>query len=63
MSAIQGNGNAINSLASQLNCDINAVKTALNSEMAAIQNVGNQVGMSGMQVVNAVQAGDTALGQ
>lgn len=63
MSAIQGNQASINSLASQLNCDINAVKTAINSEMAAIQNVGNQVGMSSLQTINAVQSGNTALGQ
>lgn len=63
MSAIQGNQQAINSLATQLNCDINSVKSALNSEMAAIQNVGNQVGMSSLQTINAVQAGNTALGQ
>lgn len=63
MSAIQGNQQAINSLATQLNCDINSVKSAINSEMSAIQNVGNQVGMSSLQTINAVQSGNTALGQ
>lgn len=31
--------------------------------MTQVQNVGNQVGMSGMQIINAVQAGNTQLGQ
>ena len=58
MSAIQGNGNAINQLASTVNCDINSVKGAINAVMSQIQNVGNQVGMSGMQIINAIQGGN-----
>ena len=58
MSAIQGNGNAINQLASTLNCDINSVKSAINGVMSQIQGVGNQVGMSSQQIVNAIQAGN-----
>ena len=58
MSAIQGNGNAINSLASTLNCDVNSVKSALNGIMSQIQGVGNQVGMSSQQIINAIQAGN-----
>lgn len=58
MQAIQGNGNAINQLASTVNCDINSVKTAINGVMAQISSVGNQVGMSAQQIINAVQAGN-----
>ena len=58
MSAIQGNGNAINQLASTLNCDINNVKSAINGVMSQIQGVGNQVGMSSQQIINAVQSGN-----
>ena len=58
MQAIQGNGNAINQLASTVNCDINSVKAAINGVMSQIQNVGNQVGMSSQQIINAVQAGN-----
>ena len=58
MSAIQGNGNAINQLASTLNCDINSVKSAINGDMSQIQGVGNQVGMSSQQIINAIQAGN-----
>ena len=58
MSAIQGNGNAINQLASTLNCDINSVKSAINGVMTQIQGVGNQVGMSSQQIINAIQSGN-----
>lgn len=58
MSAIQGNGNAINQLASTLNCDVNSIKSAINGVMSQIQGVGNQVGMSSQQIINAIQAGN-----
>lgn len=58
MQAIQGNGNAINQLASTVNCDINSVKAAINGVMSQVQNVGNQVGMSSQQIINAIQAGN-----
>lgn len=61
LQAINGNGNAISQLATTLNCDINAVQTAINSLQASIQSVGNQVGMSGMQTINAIQAGNQQL--
>lgn len=61
MQAINGNSAAVNSLASTLNCDINSVKTALNTIQSAICSVGNQVGMSGQQIINAVQAGNTSI--
>ena len=61
MSAIEGNGTAISQLASTLHCDVNAIQTALNAVQASICQVGNTVGMTGMQIVNAVQAGDASL--
>ena len=61
LQAINGNGNAIGQLATTLNCDINAVQTAINSLQTSIQSVGNQVGMSGMQTINAIQAGNQQL--
>lgn len=62
LQAINGNGNAISSLATNLNCDVNALQTALNQAQASIQAVGNQVGMSGQQIINAVQSGNCQLG-
>ena len=61
MSAIEGNGTAISQLASSLHCDVNSIQTALNAVQASICQVGNTVGMTGMQVVNAVQAGNADL--
>lgn len=61
MSAIEGNSTAISQLASTLHCDVNAIQTALNAVQASICQVGNTVGMTGMQIVNAVQAGDANL--
>lgn len=58
MSAIQGNGTAINQLAANLNCSIGDIQTAVNGVMSQIQNVGNQVGMSTQQIINALQAGN-----
>lgn len=58
MSAIQGNGSAIGQLATTLNCDVNSIKSALSSVMTQVQGVGNQVGMSSQQIINAIQAGN-----
>lgn len=62
MQAINGNRSAISELAGNLNVSISALQQSLNSVNLAIQNVGNQVGMSGMQVINAIQAGNCDLG-
>ena len=61
MQAIQGNTNAINQLSSTLNCSIGDLRNALNSISTQLCNVGNQIGMSTMQVIQAINAGDTAL--
>ncbi len=61
MSAIQGNGNAIAQLATQFNCSIGDIQTAINGVMSQVQNVGNQVGMSAQQIINAIQAGNCSI--
>lgn len=58
MQAIQGNGDSIRQLASSFNCSNQQVQTALCSVQNAITQVGNQVGLTGTQVINALQAGD-----
>ena len=63
MQAINGNGAAVQNLASTLNCDINSIKGAINSVQSSICQVGNQVGMSSQQVVNAIQQGNMGLTQ
>ena len=56
--AIAGNQKAIDNLASMLNTDIASIQNLLNSMNLGIQSVGNQVGMSGLQTINAIQAGN-----
>lgn len=58
MQAINGNGNAIGQLATTLNCDVNAIQGTLNTIQQSLCNIGSQIGMSGQQVINAIQAGD-----
>lgn len=62
MSAIQGNGAAINSLATNLNCSVGQVQQAINGLNTQLQQVGNQSNMNSMQVINAINAGNTTLG-
>lgn len=62
LQAINGNGTAISQLASTLNCDVNALQGAISNVQQSIQSVGNQVGMSGQQIINAIQAGNCQLG-
>ena len=63
MQAINGNGNAVQSLASTLNCNIDSIKCAINGIQNSICQVGNQVGMSGQQIINAIQQGNMGLTQ
>ena len=63
MSAIQGNGQAINNLATNLNCSIGQVLNAINGMMSQVQQVGNQVGQSSMQIINAIQQGNCQIAQ
>ena len=56
--AVKGNGAAINQLATTLNCDINSIKNTLCALDKSISQVGNQLGMSTQQIINAVQAGN-----
>lgn len=56
MQAIQGNGNAISQLATTLNCDIKSLQSNLCNIQSLIQNVGNQVGLSGQQIINSIQS-------
>lgn len=61
MQAIQGNDNAISQLASTLNCNINELRTALNNISGKICDVANSVGMSSLQVINAITSGNATL--
>lgn len=58
MGAIQGNGNDLKMLASNLNCDFNALQNSICGIQAGIQQLGGQVGFSTERVINAISQGD-----
>lgn len=61
MQAINGNGAAISQLASALNSTAGDIQNALCAIQGKISDVANSVGMTGMQVINAIDRGDSAL--
>lgn len=62
LQAINGNGQALSQLATTLNCDVNTLQTAVGQVQSSIQTVGSQVGMTGQQIINAIQSGNCQLG-
>ena len=58
---INGNREAIATLSSTLHSDLGDVQSALSTLSVGLANVGAQVGMSSLQVVNAIQSGDASL--
>ena len=52
MQAIQGNSSAINQIASTLNCSSQQIESAL-------CNIQNSVGLTGTQIINAIQSGNS----
>lgn len=58
MGAIQGNGNDLKMLASNLNCDFNALQNSICGIQAGIRQLGGQVGFSAERVINAISQGD-----
>ena len=63
MDAIGGNRNALSNLATQLNCTEGQIQSAISALTSQVQNVGNHVGMSGMQTINALQQGNMQIAQ
>lgn len=61
LNAINGTDADVRLLATTLNADVNAVKDALGTISTGLATVGSQVGMSSLQVVNAIQSGNAAL--
>ena len=61
MNAIQGNGNSIRDLAGLLNTEVNTVQNGIFTLNNAITSVGTQVGMSGLQIQNAIQSGNASI--
>ena len=58
MDAIKGNNVAIGQLASNLNCDFNALQGAICDVRGGIDKLAGQVGFSSERVINAINMGD-----
>ena len=63
LQAINGRADALGQLANITNTSVDTVKNGIFALQNAINQVGTQVGMSGLQVQNAVQAGNAAISQ
>ena len=61
MQAINGNKDAINSLATTLNCDINSVQTALNTINSGVSQISCDTKLSSCEVINAITSGNANL--
>lgn len=61
MQAINGNKDAISSLSNTLNCDINAVQTALNQINAGVSQISCDTKLSSCEVINAITSGNASL--
>ena len=61
MQAIQGNTSRISELAQMFNCSTQTMQNAICQLQTAISGVANQVGMSGLQTINAIQSGNASI--
>lgn len=61
MNAINGTDADVRLLATTLNSDIDSVRLAINTVQGAVAQVGSTVGLTGQQVINAIQQGNAAL--
>lgn len=63
LDAIKGNQTAIQTLATTFNTDISAVQQSLCAINGGIDKLSGQIGLSGQQVINAIQTGNMSLMQ
>lgn len=63
LQVINGRSDSLGQLANILNTNVSDVQNGVNAIQNAVQTVGAQVGMSGQQVINSVQAGNASLSQ
>ena len=61
LQAINGRADAISQIATITNTGVETVKNGIFALQSAIQNVGTQVGMSGLEVQNAIALGNAGL--
>ena len=63
LQAINGRADAAQQLATITNTSVETVKNGIFALQNAINAVGTQVGMSGLETINAIQAGNATLGR
>lgn len=63
MNAINGTDADVRLLATTLNSDVNEIRSGLNTINLSAQQVGATVGLTGQQVINAIQQGNMGLAQ
>lgn len=61
LNAINGTDADVRLLATTLNSDIDSVRLAVNTVQGAIGSLSAQVGLSGQQIINSIQSGNSAL--
>lgn len=61
LQAINRNGNDVNALAAQYNCSTGQVMAAINALATQLSTFAGQQGMTSMQIINAIQAGNATL--
>lgn len=59
--AVRGNATAISQIASALNCGFGDVQTAICGIEKGVLQLSGQVGMSGQEIINAIQSGNCNL--
>ena len=63
LQAINGRADALSQLSQMLNTSVSNVQNGVNAIQSAVQTVSAQVGLSGQQVINSIQAGNASLSQ
>ena len=61
--AINGRADALGQLAQLTHSDVNSVRDAISIVNSKLGEVGSQVGMSGLQVINSIQSGNASIAQ
>lgn len=61
LNALSGNSNDIANLATALNVSTNQVQNGINSVNTNLMGIGNQIGLTSQQVINAIQNGNMSI--
>jgi len=61
LNALTGNANDIANLANALNISTNQVQNGINSVNTNLMGIGNQIGLTSQQVINAIQNGNMGI--